>query len=834
LPDKGALKMIRTIFPALTLLLMLNLAACSGNSGTPVAPDPLFNRPTASSTASTQLWGVWDIIIDVENMEVEGIPNRQGMFTTNIVNILNAKPTALQFSINDTPIGMDYVDIDIDVGITHPFPGLPQYNGYDVRGIFMGNGSAALATGGLNYPVLGTDQIMLPDPDDDIGGPDGYTRWYNASEFTGPGMPLFMYTKGNLASPGYTGTATLCPYKYFADSLGTDSDLFTFLNANPNLHGVFSSGATNERNYYLRFPFAGPGVKFSYAVIANWIDPDTHPANASEAVACDADDSQSGVFYVDPGNSGGEIVLDFSLWNWSVNPSTITVESTVLSAPYTLSGSEMVPVGGNENYSTWHVEIPADDVKYLYGNEYWIIAEYANVDYSNPYGIPNDAENDPLTAYFRNDLYVYPDHWPDPVCDVQVVTEMPAQNWGTIDVEFDASGSYDPDGQPLEYEWDFDNDGDFGDSYNSGTDSNPIKTYSESNQTQVCLRVTNYVGLYTECCVDVDIQVLSAKNIPLRTDAMAADLAVDPNDGNVLILYEDGQVWEYTESGLFTQGNATYLFTANIPTSPYNPTPRIADYRIDIAPNGNMMCAGEAGSPGWPAGVWGPTGTKLDAAPGPGAGDSVPDVISWKPGGSFTDSHTFLCPGNGGAQNNMYTCWYGTWSWQQHYQPDPPNDNENAPTGIPNVKFNQVVGVEPEDGQNFWCLEDTPDYYCAKRLLSGWYHTYNGAYFGTGAQTEADDGWYEAKDLTMDSTAHFYVLDKLSSGQGRIKPFTSGAPGTALTDNAAGDPDSISESPLRIEGSTYISPTYGNMVFVLHGDGIPCKLSVFFMSDFNF
>jgi len=55
--------------------------------------------------------------------------------------------TNLSFHIYGTPVTADYVDVDIDVRIRHPFPGMTQYNGYDVKGAFMGSGSAAARRG---------------------------------------------------------------------------------------------------------------------------------------------------------------------------------------------------------------------------------------------------------------------------------------------------------------------------------------------------------------------------------------------------------------------------------------------------------------------------------------------------------------------------------------------------------------------------------------------------------------------------------------------------------------------------------------------------------------
>ena len=375
-----------TAFIAFALTAIFATAGCAGSN--PAIPSGNANLSSASGdrTVSTQIWGYYDVYIDLESHTATAVPNRQAMFTANVVNFINGKPASLGFKINKTPVGPSYVDVDIDVSITHPFPGMTQYNGYDVRGVFMGDGSMSMAYNSkLVFPVKGTDQFMLADPDDGFGGPDGYTRWFNKPEFSTGGMPLFQYTQGKMASPNFSGTSTLNPYKYFADNLKTNDNLFTWLQANSSQHGVFSAGVTNTRNYYLRFPNA-KGVNFGYAILADWsgADPKYHPSNATEAVATSVTDN-SNLYFIDSSNKGGDIVLDLSLYNWHGQPSSIFIESSVLSSVHQLSGLEMIPTGGGTNYSTWHVDIPGDKIASTNGNEFWVIAQYSASNYSNPY-----------------------------------------------------------------------------------------------------------------------------------------------------------------------------------------------------------------------------------------------------------------------------------------------------------------------------------------------------------------------------------------------------------------------------------------------------------------
>ncbi|MFH1676541.1 MAG: hypothetical protein ABIC40_05905, partial [bacterium] len=503
----------------LILIIFVMTTGCSGNANNPIAPSDLSQTAAGDiSGGQTHLWGYYEIEIDIPTQTVIAVPLRHAMFTANVTKFVNGKPSNLGFHINDMPVGADYIDVDIDVTITHPFPGLPQYNGYDVRGVFMGNWSKFLDyNADLVYSVNGTDQFMMADPDDGIGGPDGYTRWFNAPEFSTGGMPLFQYTPGKVATPQYFPTATLNPYKYFADSLSVNDDLWSWLENNPDGHGVFSSGASNTGNYYLRFPKSG-GVKYAYAIIASWkgTDPADHPSNADEAVACKVDDN-SDVWFVDQTQNGGNLNFDISLWDWNSQVSAgvmddyqIFIESTVLSSVYQSTTSDMTPIGGNENYSTYHIEIPADSINGTTGNEYWIIARDANLDYTNEFGVSNLADKAPLAAFFRFDLAVgnQADNNP-PICDLEVEGGNPVEAWEyPIDVTFDATGCYDPDpGDSIAlFEWDLNGNGVYNESpedeYQGGNEQKPIRTYTEAYAGVIRLRITDTKGGVSICEID--------------------------------------------------------------------------------------------------------------------------------------------------------------------------------------------------------------------------------------------------------------------------------------------------------------------------------------------
>lgn len=403
-----------SLFAALVVFILLNLS-CSSTISEPVGyslTDEITSHASIPQSTQTHLWGYYTVTIDPLTQTASIELDRNAMFTVNVVNFLNSKPTNMGFKINSIDNKPGYTDIDIDVSLTHPFPGMNQYRGYDVRGVFMGDGSASMDYNpDLIYAVKGVDQFMLPDPLDNLGGPDGYTRWFNYSEFSGPGMPLFTYTKGKLASKGFAGTATLNPYKYFADGLGATDDVFEFL-ASTDKRGVFSAGMTNTRNYYLRFP-TGKGIKYGYAVIANWSGVDIHPSNAPEALAVRAKVTPS-LYYVSETKKGGSLILDIDVFTWDTAPDPdegkmedylIYIESTVLSGSYDLDASEMTPTGGT-SYSTYHVEITADNLKSAENNEFWVIVHSNKYNYTNDFGVDNLAGTDFLAALFRFDLEV--------------------------------------------------------------------------------------------------------------------------------------------------------------------------------------------------------------------------------------------------------------------------------------------------------------------------------------------------------------------------------------------------------------------------------------------
>jgi hypothetical protein len=350
---------------------------------------------------------------------------------------------------SDIPSGL----IAVDVSLFHPFPGLSQYAGFDVRGIFMSGGGLD----SKHYPNLS----WASDDEARLLNADGWTRFWNFSEFTSY-ETIFGYTQGALVTSGFTPTATLNPYKYFSDELNAESPL----EIDPETRGMFSStGEAHTRRYDLQFPVDGtPKIKFAYAIDASWAppDPDGGPnfqiddfplsANCQEAYQLTVTNSGSSAFYVSSANYGGDLSFDLYIYDWQSGETgmlesqvkAVWIESmTLFPDPVdVLTSSSFQPNGPTS--SVVHIDIP--DVtpgellnqKLLIGVESTSPANYRpQLDIGDSFVFPDE----PLAAYFIWDVPVLDN---DPLaipvpqvyaCGARLSVEIHISdvNWPTLD-----------------------------------------------------------------------------------------------------------------------------------------------------------------------------------------------------------------------------------------------------------------------------------------------------------------------------------------------------------------------------------------------------------------
>jgi len=147
-----------------------------GCAGDPVSTDLATERDTVTNTEGRALWGFWEVSIDRASGEIDIIPVRDAMFNVNVQQFLSPPFVPVhQMQIRILPssdLGAGYVECE--VSLTHPFLGLNQYKGFDVRGIFMADGTRTSEHDpAIMYGCEESDEAHMLNP-------DGYTRWWNS------------------------------------------------------------------------------------------------------------------------------------------------------------------------------------------------------------------------------------------------------------------------------------------------------------------------------------------------------------------------------------------------------------------------------------------------------------------------------------------------------------------------------------------------------------------------------------------------------------------------------------------------------------------------------
>jgi hypothetical protein len=229
---------VRSISYALMLLgiAIILLAGCS-NSGvdSQVAPSD-GERPVASVSTGHECWGLWQFVADPAKQTLDVMRLREGNMHLNALVFLEPPPfvnltlESLQFNGNV---------IEADIGLKHPFLGLDEFTGFDVCGILITNGTET----GYTDTVI----RLAGQGDTRLLNPDGFTRWWNPSEFPHTNT-MFGYKDGLLGTPDDIGNfnCTVNAYKYFADDLTSPDAPLGDINLAHR--GLFSAGHKNVRH----------------------------------------------------------------------------------------------------------------------------------------------------------------------------------------------------------------------------------------------------------------------------------------------------------------------------------------------------------------------------------------------------------------------------------------------------------------------------------------------------------------------------------------------------------------------------------------------------------
>jgi hypothetical protein len=255
---------VRSSVVAVLFLAALIIGCSNSPDKNPVSPSSPLTVQSVS-TSNRHLWGIWDITISANRSSVEIAPMRTADMHLNVVKLLEGKACANCLKITNIYIsGPD--ELSADITLTHPYPGLMKYTGFDVRGIFI-------STADYTFPLSGR-KIALGDSVPRMLDPDGYTSLFNPTDFPLTTPAALGYIAGKHATGGDL-SATLNPFIAYRKDAP---------------RRMFESGGSETKTVKIHAPI-GP-IHFGYAVDVNWqlvenvVDPLTDfppDANCQEA-----------------------------------------------------------------------------------------------------------------------------------------------------------------------------------------------------------------------------------------------------------------------------------------------------------------------------------------------------------------------------------------------------------------------------------------------------------------------------------------------------------------------------------------------------------------------
>jgi len=576
--------MFRSYIALFILITGLFMVLGCGSGGGVVSPNTSPMVTSGRSTANQALLGLYTINIDTTSGDVAVVPIRTADMQVNVVKYLQppaGNPANLGVTLNSGGTDLSKGIIDLDISITHPFPGT-NMRGFDVRGIVMGEKGTQLSQfdDNVQYPKVNELRLL---------NADGYTRWWNATEF--PTSGLFGYTPTAMGSGD--PQATVNGYKYFADDLEADDPMIL----DQAVRGTFSTqdpgGDPNtlSRNYVIQFPMVGdvPQIKFRYAICASFAAPapgSTAPAdvedygleaNCPEPYQLSISVAPSSTMFYTSTQAGGDLVLNIEIADWqaSENPEGVLgeLDSLALESPTLWTGlidplANGTPIDPTlQNASAWQVEIedvtPTDEFQ-----EVFLTVQSADpTSYAPPIpggGIYPGAAI--LSAYCLYSMQLSGNS-PPIIGDIT----GPLKYVDGASLKFSLSSMDDlQDGSNLTVKWDFDADGIFEDD-EDGFDTNMWGEYQFIGDSTffVQCRVYDTAMDYTDSNI-LTVEPMSLPFIDPMDDTSEALWTVEnglfDTHSASLEWHVDGDHWATGSGGSYQDYMNTTLISPMIPT----------------------------------------------------------------------------------------------------------------------------------------------------------------------------------------------------------------------------------------------------------------------------
>jgi len=398
------------------MAIFVFLTACSQGSNVST-PTTTIDPVTAESSLDHEvLFGIWDISIDPDTYEAEIVQSRTASFTANITRLI--QPPAYPVNLVSVTVNVPESDLlngklVFDLGLSHPLLNNFGFRAFDCRGIIMSSGNmVGLHDPTMHYPSS-TQTHMI--------NPDGYTRWWNQSEFTTVNT-LFGYTEGAYANHAFVSKSTLNPYKLHTPSLSPGQPIYQMDLSQRATFPV--STAPLVRTYKMQFDITQtPKFAFKYAFSASWSLPNpayapNYPieafdkdANCHEAYYVHVDEYEEIPYYVDQYVGGGDLKFLLTIGDWQATGgnvkneiSHVWIESpTLFSPPVDVKNTMEFVESTHATMATYRIFLEDMLPTGLEGQQLLITVESANpVNYAGP--VPYVYPAAPLAAFCLTDV----------------------------------------------------------------------------------------------------------------------------------------------------------------------------------------------------------------------------------------------------------------------------------------------------------------------------------------------------------------------------------------------------------------------------------------------
>ena len=289
--------------------LVLALCGCS-NAHDAIAPSNNGDasiRPANIVLAQPHRWnwGTWLFYIDQTHTRLQILPWRESNLHYNVTSFVEGPPCPTCLATGPVQPQGDGT-LKIDVTLKHPFPGMPYYTGFDVRGVVIFPATRHWLLDSNDFHL----RAYIPGEWDD---PTPYTDFAFSRAENGGGQLLNADGYSYYFSPRFPEVKKppICNYEKGKFATGSDDELDSTVNPYLQFHNIderriFTCDGVITRTYHIQPPQGA--FKFGYVVDASWVPPTktpvTDPATDFPDMANAEDGYTLGVQQVKPIHQG--------------------------------------------------------------------------------------------------------------------------------------------------------------------------------------------------------------------------------------------------------------------------------------------------------------------------------------------------------------------------------------------------------------------------------------------------------------------------------------------------------------------------------------------------